>query len=212
MHRPDGLRCASATGHAGVKSQNKLMEENLKDEDLANCALILDRGLFFYKRLQNEKIQTAASDRYEVSELAFYTRALAEITAGLELWFKSAENISALSSASFLDFNHYLIKGAKLSQRQGKELGPFAENILESAKDKYYALYYPDGKVQTDAHRKKDELFVDAMIITSKFIHQDEYSIIGLNRFEQYDSSTIDRLVKIAAFWCMDFRNQSISG
>jgi len=53
-------------------------------------------------------------------------------------------------------------------------------------------------------------LFVDTQIITSKFIHQDEYSIIGIDEFKLYDSTAVNRLEKIAYFWRMDFRNRVV--
>ena len=67
------------------------MANSLSIDDLNNCSLIIDRGLFFYKKLSKEYIEESKKNRNTISELSFYIRSLSEITTGIELWFKSAK-------------------------------------------------------------------------------------------------------------------------
>lgn len=180
---------------------------NFTDLELKNCSLIIGRGLFFYKKLEDENNSDIQKDRNKISEFAFYIRSLAEITVGMELWFKSIKNIQVLGDAAKIDQNHFFIKVAKMLKKQGNELDPFWETILEKSTDKYYSVPYPDGKIEISVHRKTDELLEDTQILTSKLLHQDEYSIIGS---DFHDTVLLNRLREIALFWQMDFRNRIV--
>lgn len=182
----------------------------LTDFELKNCSLIIGRGLFFYKKLGDENNLDIQKDRNKISDLAFYIRSLAEITVGMELWFKSIKNIQALGDAALIDQNHLFIKVAKLLKKQDKELSPFLKTILDESADKYYSVPYPDGKIEIAVHRKSDELLEDTQILTSKLLHQDEYSIIGSNFFIDHDTVLMNHLRKMALFWQMDFRNRIV--
>ncbi len=153
---------------------------HLLEVDLKCCARIIDRGLYFWKKLTPKNEENLLKNSNSISEWAFYVRSLSEICEGMLLWFNSINNIKALQSASFIDHASYLIKLVKMKQKDGKELNQMEKFILEHAKDKYYAIPYPDGKIDLGDHRYKSEIFCRTSVMVSKLIHQDEYSVIGL--------------------------------
>jgi len=190
------------------------MNISINKNDIVNVHQILDRGLYFYKKITPKEINVFFTNKHAICDLCFYIRSLAEITLGMTLWFKSDANIKTISSAALIDQAHLFVKIVKQKQNEGKSLSEFDKQILEHAKDKYNAVWYPNGKVQITKHRRSDQCFLDTFNLTSKFIHQDEYSILGLE--EAYNDSTNfyslinKKLIEITLFWRMDFRNQIV--
>ena len=179
------------------------MSNNLDDDDLKRCSLILRRGCYFYSKLDKELSKPLDYQSDSISEIAYFIRSLAEITVGMNLWFKSNENIKTLSSAVFIDHANLLVKVTRKKAENKKPLTPFDLDILEHGKDKYHSVRYPSDKVTISEHRKKDELFNDTLAITSKLVHQDEFSILGLSEESEFNSLFLGlgkRLSSIARF------------
>lgn len=187
------------------------MSNNLNYEDLKRSSLILRRGCYFYNKLDKELSAPLDYQSDSISEVAYFIRSLAEITVGMNLWFKSNENIKALGSAAFIDHANLLVKVTKKKKAENKEpLTPFDLDILEHGKDKYHSVPYPSDKITISQHRKKDELFNDTLAITSKLVHQDEFSILGLSEESEFNSLFLGlgkRLSSVARFWLGDFKN-----
>lgn len=180
----------------------------LSDDDLERTAKIFSRGLYFYDQLASPIVDRRAFDSHEICDLAYHIRSLAEVSSGMPLWFKSTENIQALSGATLIDFNHLLVRAFKCKQNTGKPLSEFEKKVLADASDKYFALWYPDGKTQLKNHRSADDCLIDTNLLTSKLLHQDEFSILGSLGNGGIPSICSDfgsHLKKLANFWRKDF-------
>ena len=180
----------------------------LSEDDLKRTAKIFSRGLYFYDQLASPIVDRRAFDSHEICDLAYHIRSLAEICSGMPLWFRSTENIQALSGATIIDCNHLLVRSFKSKQDAGEPLSVFEKKVLTDASDKYFALCYPDGKTQLKNHRSADDCLIDTNLLTSKLLHQDEFSILGslengdiLGSWSDFGS----RLKKLANFWRKDF-------
>lgn len=183
-------------------------ESALSLKDFERSAKIIARGLYFFDQLALPIVERRASDLHEICDLAYHIRSLAEVSSGIPLWFRSTKNIQALSGAALIDFNHLLIRSFKYKQDAGKPLLEFEKKVLTDAADKYFAIKYPDGKMQLKNHRSLDEFLIDTNIFTSKLLHQDEFSILGFLGHESTTYMCSDpgaRLKKLANFWRMDF-------
>jgi hypothetical protein len=191
---------------------NQPISQSITVKDIENAAHVMARGLYFFDQLASAIVDKRVSDSHEICDLAFHIRSLAEICSGIPLWFRSVENIKVLSSATLMDFNHLLIRVAKLKRDTGQTLSDFENTILASASDKYYAVCYPDGKNQIKEHRKLDNCLLDTYIMTSKLIHQDEFAILGTFGHGEFSVLTLairTHLPKLATFWRKDFIAQT---
>lgn len=179
------------------------MSTSLSKEDLNHCSLIIERGMYFYTKLKS--INTEKVNNHEICTIAYFVRSIAEITVAMELWFKCNKNIKALGDASLIDNAHLLVKLTK--EKDTISLNQFDIEVLKHGQDKYNAIYYPNGKCQLSQFRKKDDLFNNTLSITSKIIHQDEFSILGLPEFFDFKKMEI-HILKLSSFWIKDFKNR----
>ncbi|MBM4878352.1 hypothetical protein HYO45_22715 [Vibrio parahaemolyticus] len=182
----------------------------LEVEDYKRCSLIIRRGCYFYSKLYQEHMNGIDPKNDEICVIAYYILSLAELTVGMRLWLKSEANIKALGDAVLIDHTHLLAKKANQKRKQGKNLHEMDLAALEHAKDKYHALYYPDGRCQISKHRKSDDLFEDTLALTSKLVHQDEFSILGFTDESPFSSLYMgvgNKLISISEFWLCDFKN-----
>lgn len=175
----------------------------LVEEDLERTAQVVGRGLYFFEQVGPPIIDGRVSDPHRICDTAYHIRSLAEVSSGMPLWFRSIENIRALSGATLIDFNHLLVRAFKAKKDAGKPLSEFESKVLSDAADKYFALWYPDGKSQLKSHRSDDECLLDTNLITSKLLHQDEFSIFG--SLGPASAAIGVHLKKLANFWRRDF-------
>lgn len=177
----------------------------ITEKELSTCARIIDRGLHYYNQLDPAKYDSFLGVPHRTPEWCFNLRSLAEITAGIELWFHSKENIEAISDAAFIDgvdlYRTLIIQ----AQIQGEALADIHAKNTEILKEKYF-VYYPSEKVQIGHHRRNDHCYKNTTSITSKIIHQDEFSILGLGDIPSTEHRSL--LVPLAEFWRLDFRNR----
>jgi len=171
----------------------------LGEEDLERTAQVVGRGLYFFDQLAPPIIDGRVSDRHHICDVAYHIRSLAEVSSGMPLWFRNIDNIQALSGATLIDFNHLLVRAFKAKKDAGKPLSEFENRVLSDASDKYFALCYPDGKTQLKSFRRDDECLLDTNMITSKLLHQDEFSIFG--SLGPGGIATGVHLKKLANFW-----------
>ena len=182
------------------------MSNLLSDADLQNCALIIDRGVYFYNQITI--LSKNEINKHELCTLCYFIRSLSEITTSMDLWFKSIQNIKSLSAAALIDHAHLMVKLVKEKKKKAeKPLTKHDLNVLEHAKDKYHALYYKDGKCQLSQFRQQDDLYNNTLAMTSKIIHQDEFSILGSPDYVDFDKLQ-SHYLELGKFWSKDFKNR----
>jgi hypothetical protein len=183
-------------------------QKELVERDIVNCSRIIDRGLYFFEKLSDERQRNCFNDANQLCEWAYWVRSLAEISHGMSLWFKSIENIKALNAAAFIDHATLMVRITKQKQKEGMKLSEFDKAVLAHGKDKYYAVPYPDDKKNIGTHRSNDEPFKKTSIIMSKLLHQDEYSLLGL--YYPLEKVTISFFETQSIFWKKDFQNEIV--
>lgn len=178
---------------------------NFPESQLPDFALIIDRGLYYYRKLAEEQYDQFFKSSHGMPEWCLYLRSLAEVSEGMDLWFKSEENLKALSDAAYMDLIDLYRKLLRQALNEGEKLKEPHQSNVDHLKEKYF-VYYPDGKIQVGEHRRGQHCYKNTVSITSKVIHQDEYSIIGFGKQKYNDLYNL--LDPIAKFWRMDFRNK----
>lgn len=185
-------------------------DSRLDDEDLSACHKLLSRGLHFYKRISKTEYMKKIRQIHYLPEICFNVRALAELSTGIHTWTSSLENIKLFSSNAILDHADFVYRQSKQIDSR-EDLGSIDEERRESLQEvlkkgrKYYErIGYNGGTDSVDVSRRRDDLFANTLVLTSKVIHQDEYSVVGM----QLTDALASHVLHLADFWKFDFEGE----
>lgn len=157
------------------------MQNDLSELEINGACRIIDRGLYFYDKLSDHNVYGYLKNHNEIPEFCFFVRSLAEICEGMWVWFDSIENIKTFNNNASPDFLDIVCTQIDHIQRYNlnPKRYPEAEMLrvkseIKGLKNKYNL---GDQKKYIKGFREREFMFPDTMKVTSKIIHQDEYSI-----------------------------------